>query len=187
MLQAVNTRYGWLAKMSAWTLVELGTQPKQCALKKRPEPGSTGTTGWRYKINPTRVEEPVSPARQFLVLEDCLAGLTDFSNSTRAETCCTDLQLIGSRVVDCQTLTWPDLIRPLFQEWKEDSALKVRCDNNDGGGGGDDEPCASGEQCRGCNVWSEVNGVLYCCKENCNSGSISVEEDNGIVTCHCRH
>ncbi len=36
-------------------------------------------------------------------LEDCLPGLT--GSSTRAGTGCTDLQLIGSSVADCQALT----------------------------------------------------------------------------------
>ena len=42
-------------------------------------------------------------------IEDCLTRLTD--SSTRAGTDCTDLQLIGGSVADCQALTW----RPSIQ------------------------------------------------------------------------
>ncbi len=81
------------------------------------------------------------------------------------------------------------------QEWKEDSNLEADCNDGNGGGGddddngndGEDEPCATGNACAGCPIWSEVNGVRYCCANNCNYGSVSVEEENGHVVCHCRH
>ena len=50
-----------------------------------------------------------------------------------------------------------------------------------------DEPCASGPACNGCNVWSEVNGVKYCCANNCDYGYVEVSYENGNVVCHCHH
>ncbi len=41
-------------------------------------------------------------------LEDCLTGLSASGSSTQAGTGCTDLQLVGSSVTDCQALTWPN-------------------------------------------------------------------------------
>ncbi len=80
-----------------------------------------------------------------------------------------------------------------MQDWKEDFDLEAKCNNGEGGDGdddggeGEDEPCATGVACEGCPIWSEVNGVRYCCAKNCNSGSVSVEAENGNVLCKCRH
>jgi hypothetical protein len=52
---------------------------------------------------------------------------------------------------------------------------------------GDGEACKSGSKCDNCNIWSAVNGVKYCCANDCNSGSIDVSSVNGVVTCVCRH
>merc|ERR1712080_194083 len=47
----------------------------------------------------------------------------------------------------------------------------------------DAESCTWGAACDGCNVWSEVNGVRYCCATNCDSGSLDVHSENGEVIC----
>ena len=63
--------------------------------------------------------------------------------------------------------------------------MEATCDNN-----GPDPPsdeCASGPACNGCNIWSEVNGVRYCCARDCDYGSVEVSYENGNVICHCYH
>ena len=68
-------------------------------------------------------------------------------------------------------------------EWVEDSNMEVTCEGDDptpGPGG-----CASGSVCDSCNNWASVDGVKYCCAENCDYGYVSVSSSNGVVTCDC--
>lgn len=70
-------------------------------------------------------------------------------------------------------------------KWVEDWTLKAKC--NDDNGGDDDEPCTSGSACDDCNIWAAVNGVKYCCAQDCNYGSVDVSTENGHVVCKCNH
>ena len=75
--------------------------------------------------------------------------------------------------------------------WEKDWLLTATCNGNPGPDpttpGPDHEPCTFGDVCYNCNVWSEVNGVRYCCANNCNSGGIHVDSQNGQVNCYCYH
>merc|ERR1719402_324355 len=78
------------------------------------------------------------------------------------------------------------------EEWQEDSDLEAKCQNGPTSGPNptmppDAESCTWGAACDGCNVWSEVNGVRYCCATNCDSGSLDVSTENGEVICWCNH
>ena len=78
------------------------------------------------------------------------------------------------------------LFKIFTKQWSEDSNMEVTCyAKNDEVS--PDEPCASGPACNGCNVWSEVNGVKYCCANNCDYGYVEVSYENGNVVCHCHH
>lgn len=71
-----------------------------------------------------------------------------------------------------------------IQEWRQDSNMEVNCDGNNGGND-DDKGCASGPVCDQCNIWASVNGVKYCCAQNCDYGYVEVSSENGQVVCHC--
>lgn len=45
--------------------------------------------------------------------------------------------------------------------------------------------CNSGIDCMGCDVWTEHNGVAYCCAANCDYEDVFVWEENGEVHCTC--
>jgi len=80
-----------------------------------------------------------------------------------------------------------------MEEWDEDWSLTVKCT----GAPGPDktttknpinpEPCTWGNVCYSCNIWAEVNGVRYCCANDCNSGGIETWTENGAVNCYCYH
>ena len=62
--------------------------------------------------------------------------------------------------------------------------MEVTCNGDDpdppGPGG-----CTSGSVCDSCNNWASVDGVKYCCAQNCDYGYVSVSSSNGVVTCDC--
>ena len=72
--------------------------------------------------------------------------------------------------------------------WEEDWTMEAGCENS--GGPTEDpnsEPCTWGSFCDDCLIWSEANGVRYCCAQNCDTGEIEVSTENGEVTCRCYH
>jgi len=78
------------------------------------------------------------------------------------------------------------------ESWESDMMFEAKC----AGGPGPDpdttpspvhEPCTWGDVCYSCNIWSEVNGVRYCCANDCNSGGIWAGSENGQVNCYCYH
>jgi len=76
--------------------------------------------------------------------------------------------------------------------WDTDLGLEAKCAGAPGPGpnttpSGNNEPCTWGSACDSCGVWSEANGVRYCCANDCNSGGISVSTENGNVNCYCYH
>merc|ERR1712228_46091 len=66
----------------------------------------------------------------------------------------------------------------------EDWAMEAVCGSDPGPDG---EPCTWGDYCDNCAIWSEADGVKYCCANNCDSGSIDVSTENGEVVCTCYH
>jgi len=82
--------------------------------------------------------------------------------------------------------------RDWTSSWEEDWTMEATCDSHptnkpDPTIPPDHESCTWGATCNGCQVWSEVNGVRYCCAQNCNSGSIDVSTEDGQVICWCSH
>eukprot|EP00088_Acartia_fossae_P060709 TRINITY_DN72738_c0_g1_i1.p1 TRINITY_DN72738_c0_g1~~TRINITY_DN72738_c0_g1_i1.p1 ORF type:complete len:117 (-),score=22.09 TRINITY_DN72738_c0_g1_i1:35-385(-) len=81
-----------------------------------------------------------------------------------------------------------------FEEWQSDWQLTAKCDGSPGPGPTTEdpdpvnpEPCTWGDVCYSCNIWAEVNGVRYCCANDCNSGGIETSTENGQVNCYCYH
>jgi len=49
------------------------------------------------------------------------------------------------------------------------------------------EPCTWGQACDGCQVWTEQDGVRYCCAHQCDWGDVFVWTQGGEVQCECTH
>merc|ERR1711971_1471179 len=47
--------------------------------------------------------------------------------------------------------------------WDEDSWMEVTCSDNNQPTSPPGEPCTWGSYCDDCDIWSEANGVRYCC------------------------
>ena len=50
-----------------------------------------------------------------------------------------------------------------------------------------DSACSWGSACSDCSVFSEWDGVKYCCASNCDQGQVWVWEEDGEVRCACSH
>eukprot|EP00092_Neocalanus_flemingeri_P096558 GFUD01122927.1.p1 GENE.GFUD01122927.1~~GFUD01122927.1.p1 ORF type:complete len:202 (-),score=45.03 GFUD01122927.1:47-622(-) len=74
-----------------------------------------------------------------------------------------------------------------MDSWEEDWTMEATCGNNGPTPDPDAEACTWGQYCDGCAIWSEANGVRYCCANNCDSGSLDVSTSNGEVVCTCHH
>lgn len=95
-----------------------------------------------------------------------------------------------------------------FEQWDEDWTLEAVCEGGDDGHppGGVEEvlsvnvdinttgnmifplsQCTTGPTCNGCGITSTVNGVLYCCSVDCNSGWLEAGSVNGEHHCSCGH
>merc|ERR1711915_190250 len=78
------------------------------------------------------------------------------------------------------------------EEWESGFSFEATCSGGPGPNPNTTpspnyEPCTWGSSCDFCDVWSEANGVRYCCANDCNSGGISVSTENGEVQCYCYH
>ena len=49
------------------------------------------------------------------------------------------------------------------------------------------EPCTWGHFCDDCDIWSEADGVKYCCATDCDTGEIEISTSDGEVSCTCYH
>merc|ERR1711976_523693 len=74
---------------------------------------------------------------------------------------------------------WEDV-----NDWVPDPDLKITCVNKDDTTPQQEktttsakESCTWGSFCDGCSVTSTVDGVTYCCANNCNSGGININHD----------
>eukprot|EP00088_Acartia_fossae_P050769 TRINITY_DN5693_c0_g1_i1.p1 TRINITY_DN5693_c0_g1~~TRINITY_DN5693_c0_g1_i1.p1 ORF type:complete len:208 (+),score=35.96 TRINITY_DN5693_c0_g1_i1:48-626(+) len=86
---------------------------------------------------------------------------------------------------------WDDF----FEEWDTDWSMEAKCTGSPGPDNSstkspdpvDPEPCTWGDVCYSCDIWAEVNGVRYCCANDCNHGGIETSSENGQVMCYCYH
>merc|ERR1712154_527266 len=77
--------------------------------------------------------------------------------------------------------------RDWTDSWEADWTLEASCGNSGPTPDPEAEPCTWGHYCDNCDIWSEANGVRYCCATDCNSGSLDVSTSNGEVVCTCHH
>ena len=72
--------------------------------------------------------------------------------------------------------------------WESDWTMSAVCEGGeDSTHHPDGEPCTWGHFCDDCDIWSEANGVRYCCATDCDTGHIEISTSNGEVSCTCYH
>jgi len=89
-------------------------------------------------------------------------------------------------------------------DWAEDPYLSVNCETEEEAStevtttepatteperttSSPSSACTFGAACAGCDVTQELNGQVYCCASECDSGQIYVWEDENGVHCNCAH
>merc|ERR1719244_276455 len=96
---------------------------------------------------------------------------------------------------------WDDV-----NDWEEDPTLKVKCEDYNPPATTSTTTtttprptttrttttpagnrCTWGSACNNCAVYTEYEGIRYCCADYCYQGDVFVWEENGHIYCNCYH